>query len=199
MPTQPYKSLIRMLILSAGLIFGTGAWAEPPVNPTPAAQAHTTEVADLTKIQNAINTLEQQLDKQTSARDEEDEAEQKTLVPIVNVITVIGGPLLLMAFILVLGYRKQQMRMQQQIKLLDTLIAAGRDIPTELFTPRGEEKPPQHYLHSGLRYGFLGLGWLLAFSLLGKREIGYLGLIVLSFGASQLMIWKLSHAASANK
>ena len=196
------KRLLNTLFLGASLIFGLPAMAEPSVQDLqePVATAPI-DAAALGKLQDTINKIETEITAQAHRQPEEDEYVQTPTVAVVEVVAKVipivimfGGPLVLLAFIIFMGYRKQQMRMQQQIKVLDTLIAAGRDIPVELFhsSSQSKEKSPHYYLHLGLRHVFLGFGWLLAFSLLGNRDIGYLGLIVISLGASQLLIWKLT-------
>jgi hypothetical protein len=135
----------------------------------------------------------------------------ETIIPIVAMLLLFGGPVLLVIVLAILHYRAK-VRRQQNINMnIDKLLAAGRDIPVELLM--GDEivsKAPlvrsgvvsysrdDNTLQKGVRNIGLGTGWLLFLTIMFGINIGSFGFIFIGLGISQLVIWKLSSPNASN-
>lgn len=115
------------------------------------------------------------------------------LIPLFAIVFIFGGPIFLLAFLLVLRYRSKARRQQEINNNIDKLLAAGRDIPVELL--RGDEPKSAGEtgdLSRGIRNLFLGIGLLIFLTALVGFDIGSVGFIWIAFGCSQTLIWYLN-------
>lgn len=115
------------------------------------------------------------------------------LIPLFAIVFIFGGPIFLLAFLLVLRYRSKARRQQEINNNIDKLLAAGRDIPVELL--RGDEPKSAGEtgdLSRGIRNLFLGVGLLIFLTALVGFNIGAIGFIWIAFGCSQTLIWYLN-------
>lgn len=121
------------------------------------------------------------------------------LIPIVGIIFGIGGPILLIIVLVAMHYRAKARREKNINANIERLLAAGRDIPIELL--RGDEPfladesvmvRNDVSLHKGIKNVCLGIGLFACLSIMFGIQFGAIGFIVMSVGASQLWIWKLS-------
>jgi len=124
---------------------------------------------------------------------------ENTLIPLVAISFGIGGPILLIIVLVGMHYRAKERRTQNINANIERLLAAGRDIPLELL--RGDEPfvgdeaslaRDDINLHKGIKNICLGIGLLIALTLMFGVGFGGIGFIVLSIGISQLWLWKLS-------
>jgi len=121
------------------------------------------------------------------------------LIPIVGITFGIGGPILLIIVLVAMHYRAKARREKNINDNIERLLAAGRDIPIELL--RGDEPyvgdessivRDNINLHKGIKNVCLGIGLFVCLTIMFSIEFGAIGFIVLSVGASQLWVWKLS-------
>lgn len=121
------------------------------------------------------------------------------LVIVVAIIFCIGGPILIILVLIAMHYRAKERREKNINTNIERLLAAGHDIPIELL--RGDEPyvGPEStlvrddiQLHKGIKNVCLGVGLFVCLTIIFGIEFGAIGFIVLSVGASQLWLWKLS-------
>lgn len=126
-----------------------------------------------------------------------------TLIPIVGISLGIGGPIILIISLVAMHYRAKERREKNINANIERLLAAGRDIPIELL--RGDEPymgdestivRDDINLHKGIKNVCLGIGLFVCLTIMFSIEFGAIGFIVLSVGASQLWVWKLSGSKS---
>lgn len=132
----------------------------------------------------------------------------ETIIPIVAMSLLFGGPVLLFIILAILHYRAK-VRRQQNINVnIDKLLAAGRDIPVELLL--GQEPPVvrrtaqgdvavygvDEYMRKGVRNLGLGTGWLVFLTIVFGIKVGAFGFILIGLGISQVVIWKLSEPSA---
>jgi hypothetical protein len=135
-----------------------------------------------------------------------------TLIPIVAMLLLFGGPVILVIILAFLHYRAKARRQKNINMNIDKLLAAGRDIPVELLL--GEEATTikrnlqgetlavysageDDNMRKGVRNIGLGAGWLVFLTIMFGIKIGSFGFIFIGLGISQVVIWKLS-ATRAN-
>lgn len=122
-----------------------------------------------------------------------------TLVQLMAMVFCIGGPILLIIVLVSMHYRAKERREKNINANIERLLAAGRDIPIELL--RGDEPyvgpdsalaRDDIQLQKGIKNLCLGVGLVVSLSIIFGFQFGAIGFIVLSVGASQLWLWKLS-------
>lgn len=127
-------------------------------------------------------------------------------VIIVAIVFCIGGPILIILMLMIMHYRAKERREKNTNANIERLLAAGRDIPIELL--RGDEPyigdesalvKDDLQLQKGIKNVCLGVGLSASLAIVFGIEFGAIGLIVLSVGASQLWLWKLSGSSKRNK
>lgn len=121
------------------------------------------------------------------------------VVQLFAIVFAIGGPLLLIIALVAMHYRAKERREKNINANIERLLAAGRDIPIELL--RGDEPyvgaesaldRDERQLQKGIKNVCLGVGLFICLTIIFGIEFGAIGFILLSIGASQLWIWKLS-------
>ncbi len=128
-----------------------------------------------------------------------------TIIPIVAMLLLFGGPVLLVIVLALLHYRSK-VRRQKNINMnIDKLLAAGRDIPVELLL--GEETPMiktqvkgetivyernDALLEKGVKNVCVGIGLLIFLTIFIGIKLGSCAFILIGLGISRLIIWKLS-------
>lgn len=125
--------------------------------------------------------------------DYKDAFELAILVPIFAVIFIFGGPIFLVALLIVQRYRARAVRQQSINSNIDKLLAAGRDIPVELLRgdePKGADDNSNR--SKGIRNICLGAGWAIFLTILAGIDIGAIGFIWIALGISQVLIWHLN-------
>lgn len=118
-------------------------------------------------------------------------------VPLVTLILAIGGPLLLVGFIVSLRYRYRRQREQSINMNIDKLLAAGRDIPVELL--RGDEPrsadtddTEDASLNKGIKNICVGLGILIFLTLTADIQVASIAFILIGLGVSRVIVWRLA-------
>jgi hypothetical protein len=112
------------------------------------------------------------------------------LLPIIAMVLIFGGPLILIFALAALNYRGKRRTEEIRAATIQQALESGRNIPPELLRESGVESP-KDYRTKGIRNLGLGLGLVVALSLLAGIQIGGLGFILVGIGASQLILWKL--------
>lgn len=122
---------------------------------------------------------------------------EDTLIPLLAISMGIGGPVILIIFLVAMHYRAKDRRAKHINANIERLLAAGRDIPIELL--RGDEVNEEAELlkgdinlHKGIKNLCIGLGLFVSLAMMFGIEFGGIGFIVMSVGLSQLCLWKLS-------
>jgi|GEM_PF-6008517 hypothetical protein len=110
-------------------------------------------------------------------------------VPIVAILTVFGGPILLVIVLTRQSHKARQQRDRQRAETINRLLEAGKDIPVELLREDGALGPDRN-LRKGLSNLGIGVGLLLFLTLFLGIGIGSVGFIVIGLGLSQLAVWK---------
>lgn len=128
-----------------------------------------------------------------------------TLIPIVAMLLLFGGPVLLVIVLASLHYRAKARRQRNINMNIDKLLAAGRDIPVELLL--GEEtafiktqvkgetvvyERNNVLLEKGIKNICVGIGLLIFLTIFLGIKLGSCAFIVIGLGISRLIIWKLS-------
>lgn len=159
-------------------------------------------------IRDAINEVRDDLHHEMPSSFGSIALNPETIIPIVAMLLLFGGPVLLLIILAILHYRAKARRQQNINMNIDKLLAAGRDIPVEMLL--GEEvalKAPvragmvagysndNYTMQKGVRNIGLGTGWLLFLTIMFGIKIGAFGFIFIGLGISQLVIWKLSGAS----
>lgn len=118
-------------------------------------------------------------------------------VPLVTLILAIGGPLLLVGFIVSLRYRYRRQREQSINMNIDKLLAAGRDIPIELL--RGDEPRSADHddaedssLNKGIKNICIGLGILIFLWFIADINVASIAFILIGLGVSRVIVWKIA-------
>lgn len=128
-----------------------------------------------------------------------------TIIPIVAMLLLFGGPVLLVIVLAILHYRAKARRQQNINMNIDKLLAAGRDIPVELLL--GEEtafvktqikgetvvyERNNVLLEKGVKNICVGIGLLIFLTIFLGIKLGSCAFILIGLGISRLVIWKLS-------
>ncbi len=128
-----------------------------------------------------------------------------TIIPIVAMLLLFGGPVLLVIVLAILHYRAKARRQQNINMNIDKLLAAGRDIPVELLL--GEEtafvktqikgetvvyERNNVMLEKGVKNICVGIGLLIFLTIFLGIKLGSCAFILIGLGISRLVIWKLS-------
>jgi hypothetical protein len=128
-----------------------------------------------------------------------------TIIPIVAMLLLFGGPVLLVVILAILHYRNKARRQRNINMNIDKLLAAGRDIPVELLL--GEEtafiktqvkgetvvyERNNVLLEKGVKNICVGIGLLIFLTIFLGIKLGSCAFIVIGLGISRLIIWKLS-------
>ncbi len=118
---------------------------------------------------------------------EEDDSFLEQLAPVVALLVIFGGPVLIVAIVSFNNRRKRQMVHET----IDRIISQGKDVPVELLDALDKGSNGKSGLARGTVNVALGLGiggMFLANAGVGAASIG---LIPLSIGLAQLLVWKL--------
>lgn len=128
-----------------------------------------------------------------------------TIIPIIAMLLLFGGPVLLVIVLAILHYRSKARRQQNINMNIDKLLAAGRDIPVELLL--GEEtafvktqvkgetvvyERNNVLLEKGVKNICVGIGLLIFLTIFLGIKLGSCAFILIGLGVSRLVIWKLS-------
>jgi hypothetical protein len=135
----------------------------------------------------------------------EDFVSPDTLIPVVAMLLLFGGPVLLVIVLAILHYRNKSRRQRNINMNIDKLLAAGRDIPVELLL--GEEtafiktqvkgetivyERNNVLLEKGVKNICVGIGLLIFLTIFLGIKLGSCAFILIGLGISRLIIWKLS-------
>ena len=112
------------------------------------------------------------------------------LIPIVAIVFVFGAPVLIVATVMLIGYRKKRL----QHATLDKFIDSGQPVPAELLASL-QSNTSKNGQQKGVMYGLVGIGVGLAGWLMHSSGIGALGIIILFVGIAHLLIGKLETKA----
>ncbi len=169
--------------------------ALPPLHTPEPALAPLVDMQGMSREEHAIRALEHRMEALMHEQRAEGAQfnDMVQLVPLVAIVFSIGGPLLLVGFLIAQRYRNKQLRQQNLNANIDKLLAAGRDIPVELL--RGDDPlvgGDAGNRDRGIRNICLGTGLLLFLSILAGLDIGAVGFIWIALGVSQVLIWRLN-------
>jgi Domain of unknown function (DUF6249) len=123
------------------------------------------------------------------------------VISIIAIIFSIGGPLILIGFIVFLVLRSRARRREQINHNIDKLIAAGRDVPLELLLANGAHhsvdstitKTDNTLLNKGITNIGWGLGFLIFLTILCGFEVGAVAFIPIVLGISRIVIWGIAN------
>ena len=170
--------------------------AEPPEAPEPSGEFE-------------HNDIQHAMDEMRDNFDHEDfggiPLSPDTVIPIVAMLLLFGGPVLLVVILAILHYRNKARRQRNINMNIDKLLAAGRDIPVELLL--GEEtafiktqvkgetvvyERNNVLLEKGVKNICVGIGLLIFLTIFLGIKLGSCAFILIGLGISRLIIWKLS-------
>ena len=118
------------------------------------------------------------------------ESALEQFVPIVALLLIFGGPVLIVAIVSRNNRRKREMVHQT----IDRIISQGKDVPVELLDALDKGSNGKSGLARGTVNVALGLGLGSFFFANAGLGAGSIGLIPLSIGLAQLLVWKLEGA-----
>ena len=110
-----------------------------------------------------------------------------SLIPIVAIIFVFGGPVVIVAIVMRSNSRKTRL----QHETINKFIESGQEIPADLFASL--QKPAKSNLNRGLVLCGLGVGLGLWALFSGSIDNAAFAIIPLCIGAALLLIWKLEN------
>ena len=99
-------------------------------------------------------------------------------VAILAITLSLGMPIIILLMVLYFSYRKRRQRMD----LIQSFVAAGKDVPEQLLDEAGETDP----LRSGINLVAIGIGLLAALHMVGADEAAAFGMIPLLIGLARL-------------
>lgn len=117
-----------------------------------------------------------------------------TLISLVGILSVFGGPVCVLIVLIVQHYRSQQRLAEFRREAIGKLIDAGKDVPESLlfFQDLNGTKQPHKNLQRGLVNLGFGAGLLVFLWAIHSLAAGTFGLIFIGIGAAQLITWQLT-------
>lgn len=112
------------------------------------------------------------------------------LIPLVAILLIFGGLPAVLIVLAVMHYRSARIKAQIQADTIAKALESGRELPLELLA-QDAEPAPRTQLKRGVKNVGLGVGLLLALSLMMGISIGAIGFIFIGIGTAQLVLWKL--------
>lgn len=128
------------------------------------------------------------------------EAIINSLLPILAVSLIFGGPILLIIVLATLRYRTRERRENIHAENIAKLIEAGRDVPLEMLQGSVGGKiqgKADDNLRDGIKNVGVGTGLLIFLTLFLGIKIGSVGFIIIGYGLSQLAVWKFVDSKAA--
>lgn len=110
--------------------------------------------------------------------------------PLLAIFLIFGGLPAVLIVLAAMHYRSVRIKAQIQGEMIAKALESGRELPVELLT-RDTEPASRTLLKRGVKNVGLGVGLLLAFSMMMGLSIGAIGFIFIGIGAAQLVLWKL--------
>lgn len=121
----------------------------------------------------------------------------ETLISIVGILGVFGGPVCVLIVLILQHYRNQMRLADFRREAIGKLIDAGKDVPESLLffqDLNGSNQPHKNMQRGLVNIGF-GLGVLVFLWAVHSLAAGTFGLIFIGIGAAQLITWHLSGRA----
>jgi len=162
--------------------------------PAEVRDAQQGDIAELRSALEDLRALKDAPEVHREVRVHEEEGIIEQLIPAVALLLFFGGPVLIVAIVSRNNRRKREMVHQT----IDQMIAQGKDVPVELLDALDKGSNGKSGLARGTVNVALGLGigaMFLANAGVGAASIG---LIPLSIGIAQLLVWKLEGARRQN-
>ncbi len=180
--------LAMALGLSYGLMAANTETAEENVQP-----AVTTVAADSAATQtlqaDTIPSEESEAVANNGTEDEADDSQSSmledvsdSLVEILGVLLIFGGPVAIIVLCLVYRYKLRKHRLE----LAEKALAAGKELPAGILDPV-TERPAERWIQKGIINLFAGLGVSIALYALAQPETTTIGILIMCFGAGQLL------------
>lgn len=119
-------------------------------------------------------------------------ADTSVIVPIIALLLVFGGPIFIVAMLLLKRYRSLQQAINFRRDCITKLIDAGKDIPETLFFPEDTPTSAHKDLSLGIKNIGLGLGIAIFLTAVNGLAAGSFGLILVGLGSAQLLSWRLT-------
>lgn len=126
----------------------------------------------------------------------------EVIVPVVALSFIFGGPIFLIAFLILLSYRNKRRREANINMNIDKLLTAGRDIPVELLRgdePKSTYTDDQGNLSKGIKNICIGVGLFIFLTLLCGVEVGSVAFILIGLGVSRVLVWKFTQTNTTPK
>lgn len=132
-----------------------------------------------------------------SARQLQGEPAAATVVPVVAILAVFGGPVVVVLGIGLAFFAYQYRRRQLMHQTLNQMVEKGVDIPPHIASVFAEPKPDRDApMRRGLLLSGLGIGLIIFFFTIDVAIAAGVGAIPLSVGLAYLLIWHLEKKAS---
>lgn len=167
---QCFVCLVMSLVMAAPLV------AQVQEGLAPEAQA----------VQQVINSF---------APQEVDE----TLISLVGIISVFGGPVCVLIVLILQHFRTQMRLADYRREAIGKLIDAGKDVPESLlfFQDLNGTNQPHKNLQRGLVNLGFGAGLLVFLWAIHSLAAGTFGLMFIGIGAAQLITWQITRSGKA--
>ncbi len=180
--------LAMALGLSYGLMAANAETAEENVQPAVTAVAADSAAAQTLQA----DTIQSEEFEAVANNDTEGEADDSqssmfedvsdSLVEILGVSFIFGGPIAIIVLCLVYRYKLRKHRLE----LAEKALAAGKELPAGILDPVSE-RSAERWIQKGIINLFVGLGLSIALYALLNPEAITIGILIMCFGAGQLL------------
>lgn len=164
----------------------------------PQASPNTTEPAIKTGITNMPEVLS---DAQTLAGgvhvkispaqdDDQETASARSLKELMAVFGLFIAPFLVIFSMAKIKSAERIKRLQNRDALIEKFLAAGKEIPQEIFSEHNDSPQKNSHFHKGVMNIALGAGLSLLLSVIIELKFGAIGLVFVILGISRLFLWK---------
>lgn len=152
-------------------------------------EVRSSDQGDIAELRAALEDLRDMKDAPQVHREVrvQEDSPLEQVVPIVALLVIFGGPVLIVAIVSRNNRRKREMVHQT----IDRITSQGKDVPVELLDALDKGSNGKSALARGTVNVALGIGlggFFFANAGIGAASIG---LIPLSIGLAQLLVWKL--------
>lgn len=132
-----------------------------------------------------------------SARQLQEAPAGQTLVPVVAILAVFGGPVVVVLGIGLAFFVYQYRRRRLMHQTLNQMVEKGVDIPPHIASVFAEPQPDRDApMRRGLLLSGLGIGLVIFFFTIDVAFAAGVGAIPLCVGLAYLLIWHLEKKAS---
>ncbi len=104
------------------------------------------------------------------------------------IVMVFGTPLFILIAVLVFSHRRRR----QKMEMINAFVASGQPVPEQVLSSF-DGASSGGLLRSGISLSSIGLGLIVAFTVLGNEVVAAIGFIPFFIGLGRLLYWRLEN------